>query len=92
MRDYYAILGVPSHADQQAIDDAYRQLSRQYDLKSHNDRQAGDTVMRDIDIAHRTLSDASLRQAYDAGRSQFTVIERRPDKRLSKWSGRFVRW
>ena len=83
MRDYYDILGVPSHADQQAIDDAYRRLSRQYDLKSKRNDKTGDTAMRDIDIAHRTLRDAGFRQAYDAGRSQFTVIERRADKRLS---------
>ncbi|HYN30463.1 MAG TPA: DnaJ C-terminal domain-containing protein [Dermatophilaceae bacterium] len=65
-KDFYAILGVPSGADQAAIKKAYRKLAR----KHHPDQNAGDVAaeqrFKDIGEAHAVLSDPKQRQEYDA--------------------------
>jgi molecular chaperone DnaJ len=67
-KDFYAILGVPKDADQDAIKKAYRKLARQH----HPDRNAGDAAaerrFKDIGEAHSVLSDKKQREEYDAVR------------------------
>ncbi len=67
-KDFYAILGVPSDADDAAIKKAYRKLARQH----HPDKNAGDPAaeqkFKDITEAHSVLSDKKQRQEYDAVR------------------------
>lgn len=67
-KDFYAILGVPSDADDAAIKKAYRKLARQH----HPDKNAGDAAaeqrFKDITEAHSVLSDKKQRQEYDAVR------------------------
>lgn len=65
-KDFYAILGVPSDADDAAIKKAYRKLAR----KHHPDKNPGDTAaeqkFKDIGEAHSVLSNKEQRQEYDA--------------------------
>ena len=61
--DFYAILGVPRDADEQAIRRAFRILARRY----HPDRGAGSSSdrFRQVAEAYETLSDPARRQHYD---------------------------
>jgi curved DNA-binding protein CbpA len=61
--DFYAILGVPRDADEQAIRTAFRILARRY----HPDRGAGSSSerFRQVVEAYETLGDPALRRRYD---------------------------
>ncbi len=62
--DYYAILQVSPDATPEAIQSAYRALSKQYHPDTgHPDASAG--KMQALNEAYRVLSDGRLRQAYD---------------------------
>jgi molecular chaperone DnaJ len=65
-KDFYAILGVPSDADEPTIKKAYRRLAR----KHHPDQNPGDAAaeqrFKDIGEAHSVLSDPEQRKEYDA--------------------------
>lgn len=68
-KDFYAVLGVPQDASQDAIKKAYRKLARQH----HPDANAGDAAaerrFKEIGEAYGVLSDAEQRQQYDAVRA-----------------------
>src|SRR6188472_4157122 len=65
-KDFYAILGVPQDADQDAIKKAYRKLAR----KHHPDQNSGDATsekrFKDIGEANAVHSDPKQREEYDA--------------------------
>ena len=68
-KDYYAVLGVLSNAEDVVISGAYRALAQRY----HPDRCAGNDAnvrMAEINEAYRILSDADLRAQYDKERAQ----------------------
>lgn len=70
-KDYYAILGVPRDADEEAIKKAYRKLARKY----HPDvSKAPDSELKfkEVGEAYAALKDAESRAAYDQ-------LERRGD-------------
>ncbi len=64
--DWYAVLGVASTDDEEAIRLAYRKLAREH----HPDvvGAAGAEMMKRINAAYRVLSDPTRRQAYDQQR------------------------
>src|SRR3954454_10147178 len=68
-KDFYAVLGVPQDATQDAIKKAYRKLARQH----HPDANAGDAAaerrFKEIGEAYAVLSDAEQREQYDAVRA-----------------------
>lgn len=67
-KDYYAVLGVLSSAEDVVISGAYRALAQRY----HPDRFDGDDAnvrMAEINEAYRILSDAELRAQYDKARA-----------------------
>jgi molecular chaperone DnaJ len=68
-KDFYAILGVPADADQDAIKKAYRKLARQH----HPDANAGDPAseqrFKEVGEAYAVLADPEQRQQYDAVRA-----------------------
>jgi molecular chaperone DnaJ len=68
-KDFYAILGVPADASQDAIKKAYRKLARQH----HPDANAGDPVseqrFKEVGEAYAVLADPEQRQQYDAVRA-----------------------
>ena len=75
-RDHYAVLGVAPDADHEAIDDAFRRLSRRY----HPDVNPGDAQARAaferLRLAHRVLTDSHERARYDReGRPAADKIE-----------------
>jgi curved DNA-binding protein len=63
-KDYYAVLGVPRDADQDAIRRAYRKLARQYhpDLNSDNDAE---DRFKELGEAYEVLFDPEKRERYD---------------------------
>jgi len=63
-KDYYAILGVPRDADEDAIKAAYRRLARKYhpDVSSEKDAEER---FKELAEAHETLRDKEKRAAYD---------------------------
>lgn len=67
--DYYAILQVHPSAEPEVIEAAYRRLAAKYhpDVNPSPDATAR---MQQINEAHRVLSDATLRAAYDARRAR----------------------
>jgi molecular chaperone DnaJ len=64
-RDFYEVLGVPRHADADAVKSAYRKAA----MKSHPDRNPGDAGaaerFKEIAEAYQVLSDPGKRAAYD---------------------------
>ncbi|MGQ9475900.1 MAG: molecular chaperone DnaJ [Actinomycetota bacterium] len=65
MKDYYAVLGVSRHADQEEIKKAYRRLARRY----HPDVNRGDSEaaerFKEINEAYEVLGDPEKRRRYD---------------------------
>jgi hypothetical protein len=67
--DYYAMLGVDSHASASTIKAAFKKLA----LKFHPDVYKGPDAqerMRDLLIAYQTLSDPASRRNYDVQRAE----------------------
>jgi DnaJ-class molecular chaperone len=65
MKDLYAILGVPEHADAETIKKAYRRLAKQ----NHPDATGGDKKkterFKEVGDAYDVLSDPKKRREYD---------------------------
>ena len=61
--NFYAILGIPSHATEEAVRAAYKILARRY----HPDAGAGSSPekFRQVVEAYETLADPMRRRAYD---------------------------
>jgi Ca-activated chloride channel family protein len=68
-RDYYAILGIPSDADERSIKTAYRQLARRYHPDTSTDQDAVERFRR-VQEAYELLIDSQQREAYDHWRVQ----------------------
>ena len=64
-KDYYAVLGVGSGANDRDIQRAYRKLAKQF----HPDANPGDTAaeerFKEVSAAHEVLGDAEKRKEYD---------------------------
>ena len=70
--DYYAVLGVDSHASDSAIKTAFKKLA----LKYHPDIYKGTNAeerMRILLLAYQTLSDPVSRRNYDAQRAEYLL-------------------
>lgn len=68
MKNYYEILEVNKKASQEVIEKAYRVLVKKYhpDLYSGEKRMYAEQKTKDINEAYRILSDAFLKEQYDA--------------------------
>lgn len=64
MKDYYAILGIPSSASQSTIRDAYRRLAKKYhpDVNSSPDAEQ---IFKEVNEAYEILGDPEKRSQYD---------------------------
>src|SRR3984885_214620 len=62
--DYYAVLGVPRDADQDAIRRAYRKLAREYHPDLNSDSDAEERC-KELGEAYEVLSDSEKRERYD---------------------------
>jgi len=67
--DYYAILGIPPHASEQAIKQAYRQLARRFHPDTSGEDQAVERF-REVQEAYEVLIDPQQREVYDHWRRQ----------------------
>jgi curved DNA-binding protein len=63
-KDYYKILGVDRHADQKAINQAFRRLARKYHPDVNKGKGAEDRF-KEINEAHQALNDEQKRAQYD---------------------------
>jgi Ca-activated chloride channel family protein len=63
-RDYYAVLGVPSDADESTIKQAYRQLARRFHPDVSEEEEAAE-LFQEIQDAYELLTDTTEREAYD---------------------------
>lgn len=68
-KDFYAVLGVPSDADADAIKKAYRKLARTHHPDANQGDAAAEQRFKDIGEAYGVLSDPEQRQQYDAIRA-----------------------
>jgi molecular chaperone DnaJ len=68
-KDFYAVLGVPSDATQDAIKKAYRKLARQHHPDANAGNAAAERRFKEIGEAYGVLSDTEQRQQYDAVRA-----------------------
>jgi curved DNA-binding protein len=64
-KDYYAILGVPRDASEDAIKKAFRQLARKYHPDVAKDKKAAEAKFKEINEANEVLSDPAKRRQYD---------------------------
>ncbi|SDU18621.1 curved DNA-binding protein [Verrucomicrobium sp. GAS474] len=64
-KDYYATLGVPRDADDDAIKKAFRKSARKYHPDVAKDKKAGEAKFKEINEAHEVLSDPQKRKRYD---------------------------
>ncbi len=63
-RDYYEVLGIPRHADADAIKAAYRKLARQFHPDVNKSEDAA-SRFNEIQEAYDVLSDPDRRRQYD---------------------------
>src|SRR5947208_111058 len=63
-KDYYAVLGVPREANEDAIKAAYRKLARKYHPDVSKETGA-EEKFKEVSEAYETLKDAEKRAAYD---------------------------
>jgi Ca-activated chloride channel family protein len=75
--DYYAILGVPTSVDEQAIKQAYRQLARRYHPDTSTEEDAAEQFII-IQEAYEVLTDPLQREAYDQWRRQAGIDQPLP--------------
>ncbi len=64
-KDYYATLGVPRDAKDEAIKSAFRKLARKYHPDVAKDKKSGEAKFKEINEAHEVLSDPQKRKRYD---------------------------
>ena len=66
-QDYYSILGIPSHADEKQIRNAYRKLAKVHHPDKHkgSDKAKHEAIFREVAQAYEVLSDPMKRQEYD---------------------------
>ncbi len=65
VKDYYGILGLDPHADEQDIKAAFRRMARRYHPDINPDEARTEQRFKDIDEAYRVLSSPVSRRAYD---------------------------
>lgn len=65
MKNYYEILGVPTHASDEEIKRAFRKLALQYHPDKNPSPQA-EIFFKELNEAYEILSDTATKQVYDA--------------------------
>jgi molecular chaperone DnaJ len=68
-KDFYAVLGVPTDADADAIKKAYRKLARIHHPDANQSNPVAEKKFKEIGEAYAVLSDPEQRQQYDAIRA-----------------------
>src|SRR5664279_703876 len=68
-KDFYAVLGVPQAASQDAVKKAYRKLARQHHPDANSGSASSETRFKEIGEAYAVLSDPEQRKQYDAVRA-----------------------
>lgn len=83
-KDYYKILGVPHHANQEEIKYAYRRLAHQY----HPDKGSGEAQkFKELNEAYEVLSDDLKRAQYDRYGETFEQARTRGASGFGGFSG-----
>ncbi|WP_214110975.1 DnaJ C-terminal domain-containing protein [Acrocarpospora catenulata] len=82
-RDFYEVLGVGRHADQDEIQRAYRKLVRAYHPDVNKDPGAED-VFKEVSEAYAVLSDPETRHRYDTFGPDFRQVP--PDVDPAQWA------
>ena len=86
--DYYAVLGVPRDADQDAIRRAYRKLARKYHPDLNTDSDAEERF-KELGEAYEVLSDPDKRERYDRLGSRWREQEQEaPDSSFEEFFAR----
>lgn len=67
-KNYYDILQVNRNASPEIIEKAYKTLAKKYhpDLQAEENKKQSEEILKEINAAYETLSDAEKKQAYDA--------------------------
>jgi molecular chaperone DnaJ len=68
-KDFYAVLGVPQDATQDAVKKAYRKLARQHHPDANGGNASSETRFKEIGESYAVLSDPEQRKQYDAVRA-----------------------
>jgi len=76
--DYYAVLGVPRDASQEAVKKAYRALARKHHPDINKDPKAEDRFKR-INEAYEVLKDSKKRAKYDRLGANWEELERQEE-------------
>lgn len=70
-KDYYATLGIPSDADEQAIRTAFRRLARVHHPDVAVEKDGATERFKEINEAYTVLSDPDKRRTYDVFRTRY---------------------
>lgn len=68
-KDYYAILGISSDADQKAVTKAYRKLARELHPDANPGNATAEQRFKDVSAAYDVVGDAERRKEYDEVRA-----------------------
>jgi curved DNA-binding protein len=86
-RDFYEVLGVPTDATPEQVQQAYRRLARRYHPDVNKD-PAAEERFKEVSEAYEVLSDPDTRRRYDRFGPDFRRIPEDVDERMSRGAGR----
>lgn len=75
-KNYYDILQVNRNASPEIIEKAYKTLAKKYhpDLQTEENKKQAEEILKEINEAYETLSNAEKKQVYDASLDEETQI------------------
>ncbi|MGE4273454.1 MAG: DnaJ C-terminal domain-containing protein [Desulfitobacterium sp.] len=85
-KDYYAILGVPSDAEEKVIKKAYQKLAKKYHPDVNPDNKEAEEKFKEVTEAYQAISDPEKRSKYDELKQNYESWKKRGGRGDFDWN------